>query len=286
MAGLDPAIHVLLCEQRGSPGKPGMTAHRAGATCDERPLALASPPPLWNVARNAQGFRHGRAQSTVPTAFKELVFSGVQPTGNLHLGNYLGAIVKFVELQKTHDCIYCVVDLHAITVWQEPARADQGDPRGDRGVHRLRHRSEEAHRVQPEPGRRARRARLGVQLRGAARLAQPHDPVQGEGRQGPRERLGRALRLSEPDGGRHPGLSRDACAGRRGPEAAPRAGPRHRAEVQQRLRRVDPRARLRRCVLSAARAADPGPGDAGDVAARRHARKCRSRTRPTSRAST
>ena len=100
------------------------------------------------------------------------------------------------------------------------ARADQGDPRGDRGVHRLRHRSEEAHRVQPEPGRRARRARLGVQLRGAARLAQPHDPVQGEGRQGPRERLGRALRLSEPDGGRHPGLSRDACAGRRGPEAA------------------------------------------------------------------
>jgi tryptophanyl-tRNA synthetase len=53
-------------------------------------------------------------------AFKELVFSGVQPTGNLHLGNYLGAIVKFVELQKTHDCIYCVVDLHAITTWQEP----------------------------------------------------------------------------------------------------------------------------------------------------------------------
>jgi tryptophanyl-tRNA synthetase len=52
--------------------------------------------------------------------FKELVFSGVQPTGNLHLGNYLGAIKRFVELQATHDCIYCVVDLHAITVWQEP----------------------------------------------------------------------------------------------------------------------------------------------------------------------
>jgi tryptophanyl-tRNA synthetase len=52
--------------------------------------------------------------------FIERVFSGVQPTGNLHLGNYLGAIVKFVELQKTHDCIYCVVDLHAITLPQEP----------------------------------------------------------------------------------------------------------------------------------------------------------------------
>src|SRR5882757_2891773 len=58
--------------------------------------------------------------TATPTAFKEKVFSGVQPTGNLHLGNYLGAVAKFVELQKTHDCIYCVVDLHAITTWQEP----------------------------------------------------------------------------------------------------------------------------------------------------------------------
>ncbi len=48
------------------------------------------------------------------------VFSGVQPTGNLHLGNYLGAIRNFVGLQKTHECIYCVVDMHAITVWQDP----------------------------------------------------------------------------------------------------------------------------------------------------------------------
>jgi tryptophanyl-tRNA synthetase len=49
------------------------------------------------------------------------VFSGVQPTGNLHLGNYLGAIKRFVEMQESHDCLYCVVDLHAITVWQDPA---------------------------------------------------------------------------------------------------------------------------------------------------------------------
>ncbi len=48
------------------------------------------------------------------------VFSGVQPTGNLHLGNYLGAITRFVDLQKDHECIYCVVDMHAITVRQEP----------------------------------------------------------------------------------------------------------------------------------------------------------------------
>ena len=48
------------------------------------------------------------------------VFSGVQPSGSLHLGNYLGALVKFVAMQKTHDCIFCVVDLHAITVPQDP----------------------------------------------------------------------------------------------------------------------------------------------------------------------
>src|ERR1700704_4078310 len=51
---------------------------------------------------------------------KTRVFSGVQPTGNLHLGNYLGAITKFVALQADHDCLYCVVDLHAITVFQDP----------------------------------------------------------------------------------------------------------------------------------------------------------------------
>ena len=51
---------------------------------------------------------------------KKLVFSGVQPTGNLHLGNYLGALKNFVSLQKSMNCIYCVVDLHAITTFQNP----------------------------------------------------------------------------------------------------------------------------------------------------------------------
>jgi tryptophanyl-tRNA synthetase len=53
------------------------------------------------------------------------VFSGVQPTGNLHLGNYLGAIRNWVGLQHDHECIFCVVDLHAITVWQEPRELRQ-----------------------------------------------------------------------------------------------------------------------------------------------------------------
>ena len=48
------------------------------------------------------------------------IFSGVQPTGNLHLGNYLGAIRNWVRLQNDYECIFCVVDMHAITVKQDP----------------------------------------------------------------------------------------------------------------------------------------------------------------------
>jgi tryptophanyl-tRNA synthetase len=50
------------------------------------------------------------------------IFSGVQPTGNLHLGNYLGAIRNWVTLQKDYECIFCIVDLHALTVPQDPAQ--------------------------------------------------------------------------------------------------------------------------------------------------------------------
>ncbi len=49
------------------------------------------------------------------------IFSGVQPTGNLHLGNYLGAIRNWVKLQNDYECLFCLVDMHAITVWQDPA---------------------------------------------------------------------------------------------------------------------------------------------------------------------
>jgi tryptophanyl-tRNA synthetase len=57
---------------------------------------------------------------TPPYTGPQRVFSGVQPSGALHLGNYLGALVKFVALQRQMECIYCVVDLHAITAWQDP----------------------------------------------------------------------------------------------------------------------------------------------------------------------
>ena len=121
---------------------------------------------------------------------------------------------------------------------------------------------QQAHHLQPVDGARARPARLDLQLRGPPRLDEPHDAVQGEGRQGPRERLARPLRLSGADGGRHPDLQGHARAGRRGPEAAPRADARHRHQVQQRLRRAG--------LLPGHRAADLRRGDARDEPARRH----------------
>ena len=48
------------------------------------------------------------------------IFSGIQPSGNLHIGNYLGAIKNWVELQEKFEAIFCIVDLHAITVPQDP----------------------------------------------------------------------------------------------------------------------------------------------------------------------
>ena len=60
------------------------------------------------------------SETSAPLAGAARVFSGVQPSGALHLGNYLGALVKFVALQHEMECLYCVVDLHAITAWQDP----------------------------------------------------------------------------------------------------------------------------------------------------------------------
>jgi tryptophanyl-tRNA synthetase len=53
---------------------------------------------------------------------KPIVFSGAQPSGELTIGNYMGALRQWVAMQDTHDCIYCVVDLHAITVRQDPTK--------------------------------------------------------------------------------------------------------------------------------------------------------------------
>ena len=56
---------------------------------------------------------------------KKLIFSGIQPTGTFTLGNYIGAVRNWGVLQEQYNCIYCVVDMHAITVKQEPAKLRQ-----------------------------------------------------------------------------------------------------------------------------------------------------------------
>ena len=74
------------------------------------------------------------------------IFSGIQPTGNLHLGNYLGAIRNWVALQHDYECIFCIVDLHALTLPQDPDRIARLDARGDGRLHRRRDRPGALHR--------------------------------------------------------------------------------------------------------------------------------------------
>ena len=59
------------------------------------------------------------------TQGKSRVFSGIQPSGELHIGNYLGAIKNWVALTETYDCVYCIVDLHAVTIPYEPSELQQ-----------------------------------------------------------------------------------------------------------------------------------------------------------------
>src|SRR5256884_8640063 len=68
-----------------------------------------------------QNIKPELSRLSTETQVKKRIFSGVQPTGNLHLGNYLGAIRNWVRLQREYDCIFCIVDQHAITQWQDPA---------------------------------------------------------------------------------------------------------------------------------------------------------------------
>jgi len=123
------------------------------------------------------------------------VFQASSPTGNLHLGNYLGAIVNFVKLQETHNCIYCVSTLHARTQPVDsvgrPGRTRAQHPRSDCGVYCERHRSEKAESCSTRARCTSTPNCMAVQLRGAGRLAQSHDAVQDKARQGPQAASGR-----------------------------------------------------------------------------------------------
>ena len=189
------------------------------------------------------------------------IFSGIQPTGNLHLGNYLGAIRNWVALQHDYECIFCIVDLHALTQPQDPAE--------------LRHSTREvtaayiAAGIDPEhciifnQSMVSAHAELGWLLGCLTPLGWLNRMTQFKEKAGKHRENGRSrpLRLPGADGGRHSRLQGDARPGRRGSEAASGAGPRHR-------RRVQPALRAR--FLSAARAADLRRSDPRHEPARRH----------------
>ena len=145
--------------------------------------------------------------------FQPRVFSGVQPTGNLHLGNYLGAISRFVPLQDEMPTIYCVVDMHAITVKHDPAALTVATREVTAAY--LAAGIDPKKAIIFNQSQVREHAELAWIFNCIARmgLAEPHDPVQGEGGQEPGERVRRAVRLSDADGGRHPCLPGDPCAG-------------------------------------------------------------------------
>ncbi len=168
---------------------------------------------------------------------KPIIFSGIQPSGTLTLGNYIGALRNFSKLQDDYDCIYSIVDMHAITVRQNPAD--------------LRRRCMELCRSISPAGSTPRRTSFSARamcrstrsFRGCSaaitqfgelsrmtqfkdKPAKHADNING----GP-------VHLPGADGGGYPALPVGPRAGRRGPEAARRALPRHRAALQRRVRR-------------------------------------------------
>ena len=208
-------------------------------------------------------------------AIVERVFSGVQPTGNLHLGNYLGAIVNFVKLQETHSCLYCVVDLHAITqgidVWGGPAELARNTREVTAafiaaGIDPKKH-------IVFNQSQVTGHAELAWIFNCVARVGWLNRMTQFKEKAG-KDRENASVGLYDypvlmaadillyrathvpvgEDQKQHLELSRDIAQ-----------------KFNNDFGDSDPQPRLRRwTVLPAARALDHGPGDAGDVTARRH----------------
>src|SRR5277367_2310220 len=88
-----------------------------------RPSRRARPSPPYTSFSICRVVSSGKPYGTIGGVFimKKRVFSGVQPSGNLHIGNYLGALKSWVQIQRDYQCIFGIVDLHAITIYQNPA---------------------------------------------------------------------------------------------------------------------------------------------------------------------
>ena len=167
----------------------------------------------------------------------ETVFSGIQPSGELHLGNYLGAVRNWVALQEQVPLLLLRRRLprdHAAVRAGPDGGACARD--GDRHP-RLRRRSRSGDAVRAVGGSRAHRAGVGARVGGAARRAGTDDAVQGQGGASSREHQRRPVHVPGAADRRHPAVRRDARSRRRGPAPAPGAGARDRPPVQRALRR-------------------------------------------------
>ena len=137
---------------------------------------------------------------------RKRILSGIQPTGTPTLGNYIGAVRNWALLQSDYDCLYMVADLHSADRAPGARRPAPPHPRAGRPAAGRRHRPEGARSLRPEPRAGAHRAVLGAGLQHPVRRAVPHDPVQGQERQAPRQRQRRPVHLPCADGGGHPDL--------------------------------------------------------------------------------
>ena len=99
---------------------------------------------------------------------KKVIFSAIQPSGTITLGNYVGALRNWVGLQDDYDCIFALADLHTITVRQDPAKFRKNA---------LRHRPGQKPVLYPEPRSYSRGAGLAAELLHPIRGAFPNDPV-------------------------------------------------------------------------------------------------------------
>src|SRR5208282_1909159 len=116
------ASRSTICARRSSGLRARSWSISASARGRRAPERRAFPPLRASPGVAIRPPANPGLNRTTMAIFPERVFSGVQPTGNLHLGNYLGAIKRFVAMQATHPCIYCVVDLHAMTLPHEPTQ--------------------------------------------------------------------------------------------------------------------------------------------------------------------
>jgi tryptophanyl-tRNA synthetase len=164
-------------------------------------------------------------------SFQERVFSGVQPTGNLHLGNYLGAIKRFVALQDTFDCVYCVVDLHAIThpvsVWGGPEELSRQTREVTAAF--LAAGIDPKKNIVFNQSQVQEHAELAWVFNCVARMGWLSRMTQFKEKAGrDRENASSASSPTRPSWRPTSWPTGDACAGRRRPEAASRAHARHR----------------------------------------------------------